>query len=486
MDGPTMNETMFCAALCAPMNLRSSNKSTEEPKESSDETFQLSTQWPAEEIRAEQLADPDIGPIFRAVEAGHLRPAWEAVSPETDGTRVIWNMWDRLTVKNGLLYRRFEDSISNQHRLQLIVPHTRKLLLLHMAHDMPLGGHLGSAKTMHKLQDFYWVNMRHDIEDYCRRCDECTARKPRTKNRRAPMKPYTVCGPMLRVCTDILGPFTRSSSGNRYVLVITDSFTKFTEAFPMKDIEARTVARIIVREWICRYGVMEILHSDQGIQFESHLMRELCQMLGIKKTRTTAWRPKANGQAERYMRTLTAMISIYTNGEEKLWDRHLPFIMAAYRCARHESTGLTPNLMIFGRENKLPWHLVVGHPDAASGKDSSDEYVSALRTTFEKIFKIAREHLKNTVEVRKRRYDVGTSTLKLCAGQPVWLHDRTVKPGHCPKLTAPWKKGWVVTRVIDNITYKISKSADGPHRIVHIDRLLPYEGSNPPKWYSKQ
>ena len=477
--GPNIHESAFCAALCSPVSTRqSSNQPANMTKDAVAESDLLVvTKWPNEEVRAEQLADPDIALILDAVETGQ-RPPWEVVSSESMALKSLWAMWDRLILQNGVLYRKFDDRSGNIQSFQLIVPATRRLFLLQQAHDSPLGGHLGGAKTLQKLQDFYWINMRHEVEDYCRRCDACVARKPRVKHQRAPMKPYLVCSPMERVCTDILGPFPRSSNGNKYVLVITDSFTKFTEAFPLRNIEAKTVAKVLVENWVCRYGTMRLLHSDQGTQFQSSLLQEVCRLLNIHKTRTTAWRPKANGQAERYMRTLSAMISIYTNDQQRTWDKHLPFITAAYRCARHESTGFTPNMMLFGRENSMPWHLLDNKPETPE-EMTAEDYVAVLKQVFQKAHTVARRHLKTALVSRKRRYDVGTSQIRLKLNQPVWLYDRSIKPGKSPKLTAPWKKGWAITKVIDDITYRISRSPVGPHRIVHIDRLLPYEGRQP-------
>ena len=80
----------------------------------------------------------------------------------------------------------------------------------------------------------------------------------------------------------------------------------------MKDMEAQTVACILVNEFICRLGVPDTIHTDQGRNFESKLIKELCQMLGIKKTRTTPYHPQSDGMVERFNRTLLNMLSTET------------------------------------------------------------------------------------------------------------------------------------------------------------------------------
>ena len=100
---------------------------------------------------------------------------------------------------------------------------------------------------------------------------------------------------MERISRDILGPPPETDEGNRYILVISDYFTKWVEAFAIPDQKAETVARCLVSEVISRFGVPSYIHSDQGRQFESELYQEVCFLLHIKKTRTTAYHPQSDG-----------------------------------------------------------------------------------------------------------------------------------------------------------------------------------------------
>ena len=96
---------------------------------------------------------------------------------------------------------------------------------------------------------------------------------------------------MERLATDILGELPETENGNKYILIVSDYFTKWTEAFPMRNMEAETVANIIVEEIIARFGVPQYIHSDQGKQYESRLFNEMCKVSNITKTRTTAYHP---------------------------------------------------------------------------------------------------------------------------------------------------------------------------------------------------
>ena len=110
--------------------------------------------------------------------------------------------------------------------------------------------------------------------------------------------------PMEKVALDIMGPLPRSNRGNRYLLVLSDYFTKWVEAYAIPNEEAITVGRKFVEEFICRFGVPLSVHTDQGRQFESALFQEFCDMLDIDKSRTTPFHPQSDGLVERMNRTL--------------------------------------------------------------------------------------------------------------------------------------------------------------------------------------
>ena len=202
----------------------------------------------------------------------------------------------------------------------------------------------------------------------------------------------------------------------------------------------------------------------------------MCKLLGIKKTHTTALRPQANGQVECFNRTLGALLAIYSQEAPNKWDKHLPFILAAYRAAKHDTTGQTPNVMVLGRDVVLPLHLVTGNPNAKNWAVDPDDYVTQVRQVYEKAFEMARHCLKKAANLRKKRYDMGTKEFKFAVGKHVWLHDPTKNEGTCMKLRSSWRKGWVVTHCLDDVTYRIQNGPNKVPRVVHADRLLPYKG----------
>lgn len=108
-----------------------------------------------------------------------------------------------------------------------------------------------------------------------------------------------------------MGPLPTSKSGNNYVyiLVVTDLFTKWVEAFPLREMSSITLATVLVDHVICRFGVPVVLHSDQGANLCSEVMKSVCRLLGMEKTRTSAYHPQGNGQVEQFNQTVEAILA---------------------------------------------------------------------------------------------------------------------------------------------------------------------------------
>jgi hypothetical protein len=259
--------------------------------------------WDSAALRREQLADEDVGPLLKEVEAGQ-RPEWKDISDRSPTYKSYWAQWQSLAVRDGVLERHWESADGKTKTVQTVIPRSKIMEVLAEMHGGPSGGHLGVNKTIDKVRwRYYWLYMRGDVERWCQQCDTCAAsRGPRTRSRGV-MHQYNVGAPFERIAIDIAGPFPESDRGNRYLLIAMDYFTKWPEVYAIPNQEASTVADTLVTNF-CRFGVPRELHSDQGRNFESRLMQGVLERLGINKTRTTPLHPQSDGMVEHYVKTV--------------------------------------------------------------------------------------------------------------------------------------------------------------------------------------
>ena len=282
-------------------------------------------------------------------------------------------------------------------------------------------------------------------------------------------------GPLDCLATDILGPFPESTRGNKYVLAVTDYFTKWVEIFPMLDQTAPTCAEIILNEVIARFGCPYNIHSDQGRNYESAIFSELCQLLEIRKTRTSPGHPSCNGQVERFNRTLVSMIKAYLKGQQREWDKHLGCLATAYRATPHESTGFTPNMLMFGREARLPIEVILGIRATSTGEEvaSYGDYVNSLKERMQVAHDLARKHLGQNALRMKESYDAKKNLNQYNRGDLVWYATESKQLHTAPKLRVPFQGPYLVLDQLGDLLFKIQLDAKGKQKIVHHDKLKP-------------
>jgi len=150
-----------------------------------------------------------------------------------------------------------------------------------------------------------------------------------------------------------------SRHGNQYILVAQDHFLMWPFAMPIPDQKTNQIVRILKNQIFTVGGQPEKLHSDQGCNFESHILLELCKAFKVLKSHTTPYHPMRDGLVERMNRTLLSLLRTYTQNEED-WEDHLQLLLYIYHTTRHSVTGLSPHEVLFGYN---PPSLVIPSPN---------------------------------------------------------------------------------------------------------------------------
>ena len=203
-----------------------------------------------EKMRKFQQQDPDISFVVNWLKADSQRPPRDVVAGYSPSVRNYWLHWDLLILIDGVLFRKYITS-TDQECLLLVVPKVLQKEILLSAHDSVTGAHLGINKTLSKItRRFHWYKMRDSVKLHIKQCEKCAFRKRPNKLPRSPLTEYTVGYPMDRISTDIMGPLPQTTEGHKFILVVMCNFTKWVELYPLKDIQASTVADKIVYEFL--------------------------------------------------------------------------------------------------------------------------------------------------------------------------------------------------------------------------------------------
>ena len=434
------------------------------------------------DIVAKQATDPDLVHLSALLKQYETRPAWKNVASGSAELKAYWTKWDEMKMKNGVLWRctveMFEGKMLKRY-WRLVVPPVLRNELLKLVHDHKTSGHLGEAKTYARLKQFcYWPGCKADVKRWCKRCHQCALIKPGGEHKRAPLLQQLSGMPMERIAADIVGPLPETERGNRYLLVLQDYFSKWMEVYPLPQKTTMQVADKLL-EMITRMGIPRQFHTDQGGEFTSDIIKNLCQLLEIDKTQTTPYLPSSDGMVERLNRTIQNMLRAYVSEYRDDWDEAIPFLCMAYRSTEHESTKCTPNLLMLGREVETPLSVQYLPPAEPPDVACEIEYVEWARDVMRRAHTLARQNLQKAATRQKRVYDQSASRRKFQIGEWIYLRDFV---GGQAKLGLKWKGPFMIVKVRGEVTLAIQKNPLAKIKTVHVNHVKQCFGEHEESW----
>ncbi|GFW05939.1 transposon Tf2-6 polyprotein [Trichonephila clavipes] len=413
-----------------------------------------------EQFIKEQRENPELGHIYRYLE-----------NPD-DGSvnATVCESWSQdFKLINGLLF--YAKYFSTLGELRVYIPGSLRKDIMKEFHDLPLAGHLGKRKTYLKLRDMcYFPFMRKYIFEYVSTCDRCQKFNYKNALPAGRLMPTVSKYPNEIVTLDLLGPYPASRPERyKFILVISDHFTKWCELIPLRKASAQAIANVFFDNYIARYGAPISLISDNGPQFISDVFEHLSHRLDIKHMKTVTYRPQAN-LTERVNRNLVQMIASFVEENHENWDQFLHEFAFALRTAVNETTNKTPAELFWGRKIITPFSKLINVTE-------DTKYVGR---NIERLFDEARQNMRNKHKswekyYNRRRRDVHIKVNDLVLLQTHFLSaaGRKQVGKFMPKFEGPykvleingnnlviWKNGRNITVNIDQVRVYRPRQSD--------------------------
>jgi hypothetical protein len=378
--------------------------------------------------------------------------------------------------------------MDNPEKALFVVPEAFRDDLLRLYHNLPHGGHLGGNKMASRLKlTYFWPRLGIDCKQYSRGCATCDSRKPPRPNQQGKMVLRPLAGPWERIAIDVLSGFNTSKQGNTLLLVVMDEFTKWPEVIPLRNQKAETIAEALVQHVFYRFGIPQVIHSDKATNLGlSHICKNVCDLLGISRSFSSAGHPEGNGQVERFNRFLVAGLYCLMNKKQNDWDTQLPGLLFAYRTSVHSTTGETPFFLNHGRDPVLPGDLLLRN--LKTGEEKHKDYARNIMeqhqkivTDVHKVMEKEREKMKRNHDRAKKKKDVefhveDASTLQPADLVSIYYQEPHVV-GHSTKFRSTWSIPFRVIRKLDGgVNYEVQSTRDPrKKKVVHVSRMRLYK-----------
>ena len=253
-------------------------------------------------------------------------------------------------MRDGILYCKNEIQevdCPDRNTMQLVLPESYRKQALQGCHDGL--GHLRIERTIDLLRDqFYWPGMMEDTVRHIKQCERCLRFKVLPD--KAPMENVAATYPMELVHVDYLTIDANEGGKDVHILVIKDHFTRYAQAIVTSSQTAKCTAQNLWDKFIVHYRLPEKILMDQGCNFESDLLKALCEIAQVKKIRTSSYHHQMNGQCECLNATLINMLGTLPDKPKSTWREQVPTLVDAYNCTRNNATGFSPYYLMFDQK----------------------------------------------------------------------------------------------------------------------------------------
>jgi transposase InsO family protein len=317
---------------------------------------------------------------------------------------------------------------------KLVVPKCSRTKIMQQMHEPPEAGHFGFFKTYNRIaEQYYWPKMRSDISNFVAKCKTCLAQKPCQSAKAGLMSSRVVEKPWQVLCSDLVGPFPRSKSGNTCVFSVVDFFSKFVILTPVKDGTAKSICPVLEKMFQF-HGAPELLVQDNAKVYNSNQFKDLAKKYNCRIQYTPRYHAQAN-PTERVNRVFETVMRCYINENQKTWDEHLSKISFAINSSVHETTRYSPYFLFMGRQPTFDGSDALFDTD---GKDPNViENYAARFPKLKRINELVKQKMIESGERQKHYYNLRRRPSDFKIGDRVMKRNFAISnkaKGICAKL----------------------------------------------------
>jgi hypothetical protein len=390
-------------------------------------------------VKYEQQMDQDLCPIMDYL-------AFDILPDDSKLASKIAIVAEHYALIDDLLYHHSSNrnkGFVDQH-LQLVIPKNLRLPVLTAVHDKL--SHRGIPACYNTLKvNYFWNNMYADLTNYVRSCVKCNEHKPCAKDNRPPLQPLPVAtAPFQSYAIDLAVKMNETPNGNKHIVAIVDTFTKYVQFIPTKNIEASTVAQVLYENVICRFGCFKTLVSDRGTQFISELFQHLIKLCGASSIISTSYHHQTAGAIEIQIKYMKSMIAKCANETCTNWDTLLPAIVFSKNITINETTGTSPFYITHMRQPTIELDIALPKPTDVTRNVKLE--IEDMSHKVELLDKLIRENIMEAQSVMSKQYNKRCNDILYAPGMHVWLYVHKLANQYASKFSKHYIGPFVVTR----------------------------------------
>ena len=421
------------------------------------------------QLKREQKKSPTINPIINYIENDQV----PAGLNKKDTDQFVRRAQDHMILEGILVH--INTTLWRKHQefsFQPVIPEEMRFPILKLFHDIPMAGHAGAQRMLSTmLPKVYWKGMATDVQKFTASCHICLKSKKMNTSNVLPMTKHDQPSyPFQFINMDAIGPLPQTPGKNKYIQVVVDRFSKFCIAYPTTTLDAVTTSADFIENVILAEGAPTNMQTDNATSYKNSTFRSMCSTFSIKHVFGSPYRPKSNGQAERYVKTISEGLRAFCMEHQDTWDVMLPYLVFSINNTESATTGYTPFFVMKGRN---PNSVVENKLAIEEEKSLQLHIIDNLKRVDYTFNKVIINSEKKTEQMRKQHDKRAKETMVKKESLVYVRIPRLLDREKCLKLQEVFAGPYIVCKFISKTSVILKsiitmKLAPKP---VHVDRL---------------